>query len=124
MLKARNDYLVREEFFMKNAISILNKYGTYTNNGITFFALSETEEALSELGYEIIPAFAPEAMTGRYHGTKLSGRVVCYASGNERDILEGVGYDVLEDKDFILNHGTHLWMKEHGHKTFAEPYGY
>ena len=124
MLKARNDYLVREEFFMKNAISILNKYGTYTNNGITFFALSETEEALSELGYEIIPAFAPEAMTGRYHGAKLSGRVVCYASGNDKGVLEGMGYDVLEDKDFILNHGIHLWMKEHGHKTFAEPYGY
>ena len=58
---------------MKNAISILNKYGSYTNNGITFFALSETEEALSELGYETIPAFAPEAMTGATMGQSFPG---------------------------------------------------
>ena len=109
---------------MKHKISVLNKYGTYTKNGISFFALSETEKALSELGYDIISAFDPEAMTGRYHGAKLSGRVVCYASGDEKAVLQGMGYDVMEDKDFILNHGIHLWMRVYGHKTFAEPYGY
>ena len=109
---------------MKHKISVLKKYGTYTKNGVTFFALFETEEALSELGYDLIPVFDQDAMTGRYHGVKLSGRVVCYASGDEKTALEGMGYDVLDDKDFILNHGIHLWMKKYGHKTFAEPYGY
>ena len=109
---------------MMHTISVLNKYGTYTKNNVTFFALSETEEALLELGYDILSSFGPEAMKGKYHGAKLSGRVVCCASGSDKAALEDMGYDVLEEKDFILNHGIHLWMKEHGHKTFAEPYGY
>ena len=109
---------------MKHTISVLIKYGTYTKNDIIFFAFSDTEEALNELGYDLIPAFEPEFMTGRYHGAKLSGGVVSYATGNDKAALEGMGYDVLEDKEFIFNHGIHLWMKEFSHKSFAEPNGY
>lgn len=106
---------------LRKLISILNVQGIKADKNR--FALAETEKELTDLGYDSIQEIDASVIK-KYLGVKLVGRVICYASSNDKEELIRDGYDTSDDIQFIIRHGVYLWKKFYGYDKLVKPFGY